>query len=654
MKKILSVLLCVAVSQLNAQLLSKVSILPERPEDKATIQLVCYPSDSIKKAGTPVQGVAYVYDTLYNWHVYDLSLHRSGDTSWNASFPLPAGTAFVAYKFSIGDHADNNEENGYYSLVFTSTGEWVPGARAAWGLFRSPRYGLGIPGYFEHFSISDSATYLWMNNEIRYHHGSAVKLVVPYVHSNLAMKKEAGIPEVNRAVNYLLSFKNDTTEVPLLKAWYICTRYLKDSSRGDSIHAALLLHYPAGYLARYEAYNKAIKAKTVEDRFSLAKQFIQDFPYHEQDEAINTLLGISYYNVYRNALAIAIAQKQTDILYTYQNTLPFRNIPEAYYKAVEIPYDDWKSMDAKTAFPLSDVLYQRMRYYYDHQPAEYWYYSPIEWKVFCDKQYAAYYRLHARILMETGKAKEAMPLAKEAQQVYQYRNTDLNQTEATLLSQAGATKQLDTLLRESVRKNQLTASMIALLQKEYVKRKGNNKGFDEWLESLKDAKTMELMREDIRKYRVSKTTPSFLLDDNSGRQVSLESLKGKVVVIDFWATWCAPCKAAMAGMQMAQNKYSKDTNVVFLFIDTQERDPDYKAKGKSFLQEKGYAFHVLYDTGETMDQTYHAMNTGSGIPCKVVIDAKGVIRYTNVGYKGSPSGLSDEISTMIELTKLEK
>ncbi|MBS1606134.1 MAG: alpha/beta fold hydrolase [Bacteroidetes bacterium] len=610
---------------------------------------ISWRSDTAVAGGVSV--VVYAFDTLYSWHVYEYALRFTGDTAWTGSFALPPAAGFLAYKFVAGSVCDNNNDTGYFTMVYRRDGRYMPGAEAGYGLLRSPRYGYGVPGYFRSFTISDTATYMWLSNEILREHGARFPLVLPYLRAATNFEPPKGARESTRAVRYLLGLGS---EEAMVNAFLICRELLRDSLRADSIHRVSLAAWPTGALARMDAYRRALRAKTMETRLSLGRAFLDSFPYRESEERINRVLDIQYELVYRNVFAIAIAQKKTGVVLELRSTIPMLNLPEVYYKAVEIPYDDWRTMDAATAYPLSDALYQRMLYFCGHQPAGLWYYSPSEWKGYCEKAFGSYFRLHARILMELGRDKEALALARRAQAHYGGGSSDLDQTEAVLLERTKDHKALDSLLRVAVRLNQMTPVMIDMLRRRYVMSHGRDAGFDAWMESLKDARTKQLVREEVLRSRQNFAAPDFALVDGAGRRVSLKSLRGKVVVLDFWATWCAPCKAAMAGMNMAVSRYARDTGVVFLFIDTQERDPDYKAKGKAFLKDKGYPFTVLFDEGPGMEDAYKAYAGAlhsSGIPMKAVIDGNGVLRFPSIGYKGSPSGLADEIEMMVELSR---
>lgn len=111
-----------------------------------------------------------------------------------------------------------------------------------------------------------------------------------------------------------------------------------------------------------------------------------------------------------------------------------------------------------------------------------------------------------------------------------------------------------------------------------------------------------------------------------GKKVKLSDLKGKIIVLDFWATWCGPCRSSFPNMQKLVNDY-KNHNVEFLFIDTWEGNQEEKVKNKvtEFLKDKNYTFNVLYDFTSEVSKQYKI----KGIPAKIVIDKEGNIISAN-------------------------
>lgn len=111
-----------------------------------------------------------------------------------------------------------------------------------------------------------------------------------------------------------------------------------------------------------------------------------------------------------------------------------------------------------------------------------------------------------------------------------------------------------------------------------------------------------------------------------GKRVKLSDYKGKIVVLDFWATWCAPCRASFPNMQKLVKKYENDS-VEFFFIDTFERGEkeDIKKKVSELNAKNNYTFNVLYDFDNKVAENYKVQF----IPTKIVINKKGEVISVN-------------------------
>ncbi len=114
---------------------------------------------------------------------------------------------------------------------------------------------------------------------------------------------------------------------------------------------------------------------------------------------------------------------------------------------------------------------------------------------------------------------------------------------------------------------------------------------------------------------------SMKLINSKGEQVAMEELRGKVIFMNIWATWCPPCIAEMPGINKLYKDVDKE-NVVFIMLSV---DQDFK-KARDYNNRKGYDFEV-YEAVGGMPQMYHSQS----IPTTYVIDSEGNLVLTHLG-----------------------
>lgn len=120
---------------------------------------------------------------------------------------------------------------------------------------------------------------------------------------------------------------------------------------------------------------------------------------------------------------------------------------------------------------------------------------------------------------------------------------------------------------------------------------------------------------------VNALAPGFTLQTVDGKPVSLSDLRGKNVLINFWATWCGPCRLEMPLLQAAQDNFAGRLVVVAVNND---EPPD---KVQAFIDELGLHLTVLLDPGTKIAELYRVR----GYPTSLFLDPQGIIRYQHIG-----------------------
>lgn len=134
--------------------------------------------------------------------------------------------------------------------------------------------------------------------------------------------------------------------------------------------------------------------------------------------------------------------------------------------------------------------------------------------------------------------------------------------------------------------------------------------------------------------------PDFTLADTDGNEITLSELQGKPVVLNFWASWCPPCKGEMPEFNTVYKELGEEVH--FVMVDAVDGSRETVESGSAYIAEQGYEFPVYFDVGQQVIAGYGVR----AFPSTVFIDKDG---YVVTGYEGAMSEAA--LRKGIELTQ---
>lgn len=140
---------------------------------------------------------------------------------------------------------------------------------------------------------------------------------------------------------------------------------------------------------------------------------------------------------------------------------------------------------------------------------------------------------------------------------------------------------------------------------------------------------------------VGKPGPDFSVDTANGQgKVSLSGLKGKVVIVDFWATWCDPCKKSFPKLQDLYTKYQASGLEIVGFSEDDDNSPDIAAFGTSH----GSKFPLAWDDGKSVASQWKPPS----MPSSFIVDRNGIVRFAHLGYHdGDEAEIEKELKSLL-------
>ncbi|MDQ3279556.1 MAG: TlpA family protein disulfide reductase [Bacteroidota bacterium] len=623
-----------ATAQNNFEVNSK------NPTPGSTIRFEYMPRNTVLQGVKDFDAVAYLFEGSMPRAVV-IPLQQEGGV-FRGTVKTADSTRVVFFAFGKDEKNDNNNDKGYYTPLFDKSGQPVVGAYAA---LAEAFNGLG--NFL--FGLPRNAEQATVFNKKEFDNPAArSKLAQPYFFYLAQSKEEADKERLKTELAQFIQRK-DLNENEMMLAKNMYERTLKDAEKGKELYATIKERFPNGSWKRNEVMAAFRNDKTLAGKEKLYNDFAGRIKKPSKDEAflLDNLAGMlaSQYadsGNYVTAKAYFNKIKNNSTRANSLNELAWKLSGEGIQN---------KPIDAKTGLEFSALslaaMNEERKLLKDKPP----YFTEKQYRRNLDGTYYNFVDTYATLLYHNGNYAEAYKWEKEAVDHFKRKNTGMNAVYTALTEKVKGPAAAQSELEAFFEEGRYTPEMKEQLQRLYTAGGKSTAEWTAYVGSIEE-RAYNKLKAELAKKMINLPAPQFALKDMNGNQVALSSLKGKVVVVDFWATWCGPCIASFPGMQKTVDKFKNNPDVAFLFIDTWENDSNRVQKVTEFIAKNKYSFQVLYDETKAKDsdefKVVQEFNV-EGIPTKFVIDRNNNIRFKSVGFSGSADATVNELTAMIDM-----
>ncbi len=607
-----------------------VTIQPEKPQPGESVTITYHPDAPDAKITSPDS-----LKLVFNFDAYLFSVPgevdmKKTDKGWSTSFKLSDQFAYGSFYFKSGEKVDKNIDEHLYEFF----------------------------AYKEGMTTKDA--YLMKAYDIKDRYPEASEEKINALKALLFAKELAAHPDNFRGrtmwYSFLLSQKYVDSTAIKSKAFHFLDKKLAanptsrtwvtkieqgynrigEETMGDSVEQAMIEKYPKSDIGWYSFYQKADDEKDEDKQAEMLLEYVRvDFNRtyinkYYTEQAYETLF--EYYAKAGNLEMM----KQIAVKWLEPNpkTLDKLIQSESYNSAANFiikntGHYDWAAQYAQKALELTD-----------QEPAH---------TGLTDFGYKARTLPNKReeellkerkseILATVGLIYTKQEKFEEAEKTL-VKAKELSDDKTTRIYLAKLYKATDRpkmafdIYWELLLEEPMDEELKIKLKESYIAFKGSEEGFELKTEEL-DAAWREKMIAEFKEEMIDKEPPSMkTVTDLQGNPLDLSSMKNKVVVIDFWATWCGPCLSAFPYLQKVYEKYEDNPDVKFIVLNSAWSNSikdAQKWKKEGDYKENEYSFPLFYDKDSKVTTAFGV----TGIPTTFVLGKDGNIKFKHVGYSG--------------------
>lgn len=628
--------LVLACWQAQAQVLE---ISPKRPERGKRVTITYHttaPGAKIDKTATEVN-LVFTYSTFYELP-WKMPMVKKGN-DWVASFVLQRYATFATFYIQSGDVIEKPSDQAHFHIAVYKNGKRVKDGllHQAYSLTAQMPKSADIPG----------RKIALLKKELQnYPDNYEAKIALLSARINISKNPEEKLKYRNEARKIIAAkFAADPTTIGNVNLVTMGYLMIGEKSRLDSVRRVIRERYPDSDLGKDLQADLIAKEKDPAQRTAELEALLKkgDKIGEEGSANIHSLL----FNLYTDAGDSVKALTHAAFLVVKNDP----QIPQTMKRIAE-------KLTRKKLAPEHAIQYARrsldrlgewpvgiIRFFpeFGHIPS--YVADSVRANTKAEAK-SALFSLMALNKLYQGDQVSAGKYAAEALEQGAGREGILNA--ATVYGQMGEDQKAFDALWRLLLKNPTDSLALKQARTSFMKFNSSASEFESKVAELEKLELAQLT-DKLKKQLMNKPGPELSgITDLDGKPVNLEMMKGKIVVLDFWATWCVPCMQEMPYFHEVYRKYKDHLEVMFMVVNSGANNSLSDAV-KWAKQNSQYTFPVYYNTDKNIGEKAGF----SLIPTIIVLDQNGLMQFRTIGFEGEvlQKKLSVEIEILLKAAK---
>lgn len=592
---------------------TNIKLEPEQPVRGQFIKVTYYPTDKVFVDATTITALYYNVDSNREIKVLEFPMKQSGN-SWSVKMRIPENSAAFLLGFTDGKIKDMNDNAGYNYLVYGTNGKVLQESYKV----SAELFGSIIPNVLDEIKVKKS------QKSVEYYKKYYESINFDSLHFLEKLRYLYNIRDKDRYELYV-TFTPAYIINPIQDYKYVADMSARlgefiSNRIFQTLHNVNVKEYIKKFPHSYEAFKDKIDScKNAGEKENLLAQLVKNFPPETPEEKWRIML------ILRATISLYIKENNVSKALDLTKQLPYSQAKYSFTKLANTLAASGSTALATQALPLYMQLFEELDEEMKVQKNKPSFYTSNEYASEIEANKILNYQIYALLLFNTNRYEEALDYQKQF--IAQPIETSVGSLRFyTAILEKLNDSSLITELERFIKNGSYDEQMEAQLKRLFL-GKNNASDYSAYFEGLKSEKANTL-----ESAMIHEKAPDFELFDENGNKVSLASLKGKTIVLDFWSMGCKACIASFPMMyRLQEKKKAAGENVVFLFANTWE----FVVKQQQvidFIKSKPFnKLNVVFDKNNKAAGDFKIKS----LPSTFIISPDGFIKFKFGGFNAA-------------------